>query len=200
MMNKAMTDMNTTRRLAQAPGAYAAALLCVALVAGCGKTDQAPKANPSGGAPAAVETYPAVQALAESVQSLDAAATAPTCSVEGLVLAGAATADAAKEARYNVPLQAKVKLIGFATHKPREEALGSFQLLLVGAEKVFAVSGKTDLERPDVAAYFKAPAMLKSGFQVNAALQDVPAGSYRMILRGSQGTVCPTHHTLVISP
>ena len=63
---------------------------------------------------------------------------------------------------------------------------------------VYRMSGQTNLERPDVVAFFKTPGMLKSGFQIDADLRDLPAGDYRIFLQGSGGVTCPTHHTLRI--
>jgi hypothetical protein len=38
-------------------------------------------------------------------------------------------------------------------------------------------------QRPDVAASFQVPALAQSGFEVNGSLEDVPPGSYSLVLR-----------------
>ena len=79
--------------------------------------------------------------------------------------------------------------------KDAGEPLKRFTLVLAGAQG-YAVGGETTLDRPDVATFFKQPAVLNSGFQIDVSLQGVPAGDYVFYLRREDGSVCPTHQTL----
>jgi hypothetical protein len=133
-----------------------------------------------------------------TLQKLEAVALEPTCSVENIVDLSNERPFPVANAVYAVARDKVVKFIGFATVKSKGEPLGSFTAVLAGVGGAYRISGQTNLDRPDVASFFKAPGMLKSGFHINADLREVPSGDYRIFLQGPGGVTCTTHHTLRI--
>lgn len=129
-------------------------------------------------------------------QQIESGALEPACSVENIVDMSNERPFPISNAVYAVPRDKVVKLIGFGIGKSKGEPLGAFTAYLASAAAVYKIAGQTDLERPDVVAFFKAPGTLKSGFQVNADLREVPAGDYMIYLQGAGGQYCPTHHVL----
>lgn len=72
---------------------------------------------------------------------------------------------------------ANVEFQGWAA----DNALGvpeKITFLLIGSGGTFAVAGATGQQRTDVAAARKNPAFVKSGYAVDADLNDVPQGEY----------------------
>lgn len=133
-------------------------------------------------------------------QQLELGPLEPTCSVEGVVgLTDQTRFPADASATYAVPLGSAVKMIGFGANKSKGRSLGAFTAYLASTHAVYKVSGQTTLERPDVVSYFKAPDMLRSGFHIDVDLTGIPAGDYAVMLRPSDGAVCPTHYTLRIT-
>lgn len=172
--------------------------VCALAVAGCGQREPS-GAGASAPAASAVPTAPRPTAdTATTLQQLEAGALEPTCSVENIVDLSTERPVPVSNAVYAGARDKVVKFIGFATIKSKGEPLGSFTALLASDRGVYRMSGQTNLERPDVVAFFKTPGMLKSGFQIDADLRDLPAGDYRIFLQGSGGVTCPTHHTLRI--
>lgn len=167
-------------------------------VAACGQREPTSGGSSSPAASAAPTAPRPTADTATKLQQLEAGALEPTCSVENIVDLSTERPVPVTNAVYAVPRDKVVKFIGFATIKSKGEPLGSFTALLASDQMAYRISGQTNLERPDVAAFFKAPGMLKSGFQIDADLRDLPAGDYRIFLQGSGGVTCPTHHTLRI--
>lgn len=61
---------------------------------------------------------------------------------------------------------------------PNDAPAGEFDFVLKGGEKSFRIPVSTGWSRPDVAEFFKAPALETAGFQFTTTLQNVPAGRY----------------------
>lgn len=170
------------------------------MLCACGRREtDTPPAPSTDATTAVVAARPTVdQGL--SLQGLQAAQFEPTCSLEAVVQLGSDKPFPVVNAVYLVPGDATVKLIGFATYKAKSEPLGSFAVLMASASAVYQVPGQTRFDRPDVAKFFNAPGMLTSGFQLDVSLKGLPAADYAVFLRGSAGTVCPSHQTVRIMP
>jgi hypothetical protein len=168
--------------------------LCAFFVlAGCGK-----KETPSSSAAGSVQASRAVLDATTSRQQIEAGALEAACSLEVVIELPSEKRYDASSAVYTIPRDLSVKLIGFGTNKTAGTELGSFVTLLASASAVYGVAGQTQLERPDVAAFFKAPGMLKAGYQVDVDLKGVPPGDYAVYLKPTKGGTCPTHHTVRI--
>jgi hypothetical protein len=155
---------------------------------GCGKKDSAGPAagqGSSGGpGPAVVSAVKPVLETGTTRERVETGAMEPACCFE------------AASAVYTVPRDITVKLIGFGTNKSKGSDLGPFTALLASTAAVYKVAGQTQLDRPDVVSFFKAPGMLKSGFQIDVDLKDIPPGDYAVLLQPASGSSCPTHHTI----
>ena len=165
----------------------------VFVLAGCGK-----KESPSPSAAGAVQAPRAVLDATTSRQQIEAGALEAACSLEVVIELPSEKRYDASSAVYTIPRDLTVKLIGFGTNKTAGTELGSFVTLLASVSAVYGVAGQTQLERPDVAAFFKAPGMVKAGYQVDVDLKGVPPGDYAVYLKPTKGGTCPTHHTVRI--
>lgn len=162
-------------------------------VSGCGKKEApAPSAAP------AVQASRAVIDANLSRQQIEAGALEAACTLEVVIELPSEKRYDASSAVYTIARDLTVKLIGFGTNKAAGTELGPFSTLLASGSAVYTVAGQTQLERPDVAAFFKAPGMLKSGYQVDVDLKGVPPGDYAVYLKPAKGGICPTHHTVRI--
>ena len=73
---------------------------------------------------------------------------------------------------------------GTRAHQPA----GEFRLVLAGTASAWALPAHTGEPRPDTAEYFQAPAMGTAGFDFEADLSAVPAGTaYRIVLLAPEG-------------
>jgi len=171
-------------------------MLLTMAISGCGKRDSSGAAAST---PSALPSAPRV-ALEQGTtrQQIESGPLEPACSVENIVDMSNERPFPIANATYSVPRDKVVKLIGFGTVKSKGEPLGAFTAYLAGTAAVYKIAGKTDLERPDVVSFFKAPGTLKSGFQIDADLREVPTGDYMIYLQVAGGATCPTHHTLRI--
>lgn len=91
-------------------------------------------------------------------------------------------------------------LDGFAADRVRGNVPKVIRLLLVG-KKVFAVTAKTGVERPDVASYFTWGSFLRAGYSCEVAFDDVAPGDYQVLVAQSEGSstlVCRTFQTITI--
>lgn len=167
---------------------------------GCGKKDSAGPAagqGSSGGpGPAVVSAVKPVLETGTTRERVETGAMEPACSLEAIVQLPNEKRFEAASAVYTVPRDITVKLIGFGTNKSKGSDLGPFTALLASTAAVYKVAGQTQLERPDVVSFFKAPGMLKSGFQIDVDLKDIPPGDYAVLLQPASGSSCPTHHTI----
>lgn len=77
---------------------------------------------------------------------------------------------------------------------------GVFRLVLKGASH-HAIPASTGWLRPDVAEFFKVPALSTSGFEFTTTLQEVPAGEYQavfLIERGERLLFCESGKTVTV--
>lgn len=89
---------------------------------------------------------------------------------------------------------------GFAVDKARGTVPQIIRLLLVG-ERVYAVTTKTGVERPDVAQYFTWGSFLRAGYSCQVAFDDVAPGDYQVLIAQAEGNrtlVCQTFQTITI--
>lgn len=168
---------------------------------GCGKKE-APAAGTVGSPASAAAPAAPLAPNFEVVTGLQASAidgmpAIGVCSVENVAIHPALTPQSPVDNVYKAPAGSTVKFIGFATDQPKGIPLPTFTLLLVG-QQVWGASGQTGLDRPDVATYFKKPALAPAGYQLDVSLSKLPAGRYQMWLRTSEGVLCPTHQALLI--
>lgn len=64
----------------------------------------------------------------------------------------------------------------FLTHESGDP--GSFEFVLLGKAKSYAIPVRTNYDRPDVAEYFKSPNALHTGYRFAITLEGVDPGSY----------------------
>lgn len=188
------TAISNTRAQQVLLGCIASALLLSA----CGQKNTEVAAGSAAGPAAPGVTAPSAELMAGlTLATIAASPTIGVCSVENVAVHPGLESQPAKDNKFKAPLGSTVKFIGFATDQNKGEPLTSFTLLLVG-EQVWGVSGRSGLERPDVAEYFKKPALAPSGYHLDAGLAKIPAGAYTLWLRNEAGAACPTHQTLVV--
>src|SRR4249919_1334333 len=83
---------------------------------------------------------------------------------------------------------------------PSDAPAGAFDFILKG-DKSFSIPATTGASRPDVAEFFKIPALANSGFQFTTTLANVPAGRYTVdFVMDRNGTkfFCESGKTLVV--
>ena len=81
---------------------------------------------------------------------------------------------------------------------PRSEAI----IALKGTSGLLALSIQADKPRPDVAAYFKTPSALNSGFVATAFVAKLPSGTYVPVVyrRGSAGWIACEAKSALVAP
>lgn len=83
---------------------------------------------------------------------------------------------------------------------PSDAPAGAFDFVLKG-EKSFLIPASTGASRPDVAEFFKVPALETSGFQFTTTLASIPAGRYTVdFVMDRKGTkyFCESGKTLIV--
>lgn len=83
---------------------------------------------------------------------------------------------------------------------PSDAPAGAFDFVLKG-EKSFQIPASTGAPRPDVAEFFKIPALETSGFQFTTTLASIPAGRYTVdFVMDRTGTkyFCESGKTLIV--
>lgn len=76
---------------------------------------------------------------------------------------------------------------------------GDFQVVLKSDSGSFAFPAKTGASRPDVAAYFKVPALIRAGFEVSVDMAGVEPGQYHPVFlleRDGRALFCETGRKL----
>lgn len=99
-----------------------------------------------------------------------------------------------------VTTEVPLHLRGWLSNEQVEPA-GSFLLVLAGEGGAWAVQAQTGVARPDVSAYFDAPALGTSGFDLFADFAPVPRGTYAIVLLQEVGTAsltCATGKRLLL--
>jgi hypothetical protein len=89
---------------------------------------------------------------------------------------------------------------GFAIDKARGKVPRTIRLVLVG-KRVYALSVKTGLERPDVGKYFARQEFSRGGYSSIVAFDDVEAGDYQVLVSQSDensALICRTFQTITI--
>jgi hypothetical protein len=95
---------------------------------------------------------------------------------------------------------AAYKLIGFATDVEKGAVPKAVRMVLVGAQS-YRKDFVAGLERPDVATYFKIPALGIAGYQLDVGFDHVAPGEYAVFILDLDGVdplACPTHQTITI--
>ena len=134
----------------------------------------------------------------ENSQSLAAMKAAGTCSLENVVTTADNSTNHGSKNNYAVRKGKAYKLIGFSTNVEKGAVPKSIVMLLVGAES-YAINATTGLERPDVATYFKVPALASAGYQIDAGFDVVNPGEYAdFVLDEKERIACPTHQTITV--
>ncbi|GAB6195012.1 hypothetical protein [Lysobacter xanthus] len=178
------------------------------LLAACGErpaAQQAGAAAPATGAPAAPAAVPAGPqfAVASDAADLMALQARGTCSLENVVdLATQAPSPGNEPNTYSAKHDANYRLIGFATDSEAGAVPSKVEMLLHGESQSFSLPASEGLERPDVAAFFKKPALANSGYQADAGFANVAGGRYEVFMVntfGDQRVLCPTHQTLIVN-
>lgn len=183
------------------------AVLTVAtlVLAACGERP----AQQANGAPAASTGAPSAPVAAgpqfavnDDAAELMALTARGTCSLENVVNQSTQSPSPGSEPNtYSIKRGAGYRLIGFATDSEGGQVPGKVELLLHGESQSFSLSAKEGLERPDVAQFFKKPALANSGYQADAGFDNVPAGRYEVFAVnsfGDQRVLCPTHQTIIV--
>lgn len=172
------------------------------LLTACGRPEPAAQASGAATAPSPSAAPAAPQAqphTAVTRAQLENGPLEPACTLENVVDMSNERPFPGANAVYTLPRDKVVKMIGFATLKSKGEALGAFSAYLASTAGVYKLNGLTQLDRPDVVAFFNnASGMLKSGYHLDADLRGVPAGDYAVYLQRAGAPACPTHHTLRI--
>ena len=148
--------------------------------------------------PSAFETAPLV-VKADAVKEQDSA-----------ILAGATwtrkqcslTLKGVPDSQVDVPaaVNGSTHLAGFFID-PKDQPAGSFEIVLKGDSKNFAIAAKTGWDRSDVAEFFKLPQLANSGYDVDVDLSGLPAGKYKidyMVDRGGTRYFCESGKDLVV--
>ena len=181
-------------------------LLLAGLLASCSEqgTTSAPAA--AGDAPAAAvrASVPAeaqFKAAADTAEALKAMTQTGACSLENVVnMADNSLNPGDVPNSYKVGTGNAYKMIGFATNVDAGTVPKTIRIVLSGAQ-VYSIDSVTGSERPDVATFFKKPALANAGYQADAAFDDVAPGEYSVLLIETDGPApiaCPTHQTITI--
>ena len=167
---------------------FSIALIFCQFMAGC---DERPAPTVS-----AKSQFGVTKENAQSVASMKAIG---TCSLENVLTIANSSTNFGSKNNYAVKRGTAYKLIGFATNSETSTVPKSIVILLVGAES-YGISATTGLERPDVATYFKIPALASAGYQIDAGFDAVNPREYAVfVLDEKERIVCPTHQTITVS-
>lgn len=179
----------------------------VLLLAACGKNEgSVPAATPDTAARSPGVVSSTSHAMLggqfsdyQDVTGLSALKKVGVCSLENVISVSDGSNHPGTSANsYQVTRDAAYKLIGFATDKEAGRVPVKIKMVLIGA-RTFALDAVTGRDRPDVAKFFKIPALHDAGFQVDASFDQVPVGSYDVsILEMDSNTICPTHQTIKV--
>jgi hypothetical protein len=190
-------------------GLFGAPIAAMLLLAGCGNggdsQTQASAPAPAASSQASASKVEAAQHVGQfaedgTLSSLAGLKTISVCSLENVV----STSDGAQNPgdapnSFKVKKGASYKFIGFATDVAQARVPAKIKLVLSGGAKNFSRSTETGGSRPDVAAYFKQPALANAGYQLDAVFDQVPAGTYEVVVVDAEANAaCPTHQTLVV--
>jgi hypothetical protein len=92
------------------------------------------------------------------------------------------------------------EVTGFVVDKARGKVPPTVRLLLVG-KKVYALTAKIEVDRPDVAQYFARQDFLRSGYSTIVGFDDVDPGEYQLLVNENEGgsaLVCRTFQAITI--
>jgi hypothetical protein len=175
----------------------ASTLIAVIALSSCGKENVDPpviKSSP-------VEIKNKFIVSDETIEKIAERKKFGTCSLENVVtIADNATNFGAKN-NYTVKKDATYKLIGFVTDIEKQETPKTIRMILVGKNS-YSFDGVAGLDRPDVATYFKVPALSTAGYQIDGNFSDVIAGEYSVYILNhdsAEHIACPTHETITVN-
>jgi len=183
--------------------------LVVGLATACGDRP-APTPADQAAAPGTATAPVARAAVPESaqfkptteVEALQALAASGTCSLENVVNLSDNTPSPGTEPNSYVAARVvPYKIIGFATDSEAGTVPTTVHVYLHGKEVSYSLPAQVGLDRPDVAQFFKKPALAKAGYQADAAFDDVTPGVYEVSLIKGEGTareLCATHQLLTV--
>ena len=183
--------------------------LIVGLATACGdRPAPTPADNPgAAAAPAAPVARAAVPESAQfkpttEVDALQALPASGTCSLENVVNVSDNTPSPGTEPNSFVAARVMpYKLIGFATDSEAGTVPTAVHVYLHGKVASYLLPAQIGLDRPDVAEFFKKPALAKAGYQADAAFDDVTPGIYEVSLIKGEGAareLCATHQLLTV--
>lgn len=167
----------------------AASLAACSLLAAC---DPSTPASAPGGV--ADPSAKAPLSLFAPTEALPTGATKVVCAIDrvnGQLAAGATV---------TVTQRGAIRIVGWTSDAQRSVP-AAFRVLLVGND-THGVGATAGLARADVARSLRAEGLANAGFDVTAALGDVPPGEYAVALaaEGAAGPeVCPTRTRIVVA-
>lgn len=134
--------------------------------------------------------------LANDVRAVTASegATAPTvttaCSLDGVDQNNGGAIAQLKKTQTHV-------IRGWFVNQTTHQGVGTFRVVLKGSNGSFEFDARTRVDRPDVASYLKTPNLKNAGYNVQVALDKVPAGSYEveLVSTGTPAYTCMTSST-----
>ena len=177
------------------------------ILAGCNKDAEQPAASvpPPVETPAATTDAPAAAAAQTGTLVVDEAQVVPAAS-DILTKADWTGKNCSLDS-----VDAMTKDIAVAKGQPHvfkgflighdDAAPGAFSLILKGSEN-YEIPVSTGAARPDVAEFFKNPALGNAGYDVSTTLASVPAGNYEvwmLIRKGERTFFCEAGQTIAVN-
>lgn len=175
------------------------------LLAGCGDSHPIPEANPG--------SRPADSAPDQATAGGAASAPAPSTGAFTVLTAPVATSaaattscnldavDGAPPGAKPLPRGASALFAGWAAASSGSAVPSTVTIVLAGSHAKYSVAVPTGAQRPDVAKAQGKPELVTSGYQVNADLSGVPAGTYTVELHyhaAGKAWRCDTTRTLSV--
>ena len=192
---------------------FLALMACVAVAApGCAErpTNRAGSGTGTAAAPVATAEAkgPSAPAAAdknqfkpvEDVAALLALPTVGTCAIDGVIdLAAKQPVQGPDDKTFPVLQSGSYRLTGFATGSEAGTVPATIRILLRSKSASYVLAGSTGIDRPGVVKFFEKPSLLKSGYVIEAGFAGVKPDRYDVfVVKDSDGTVSPTHKSIVV--
>jgi hypothetical protein len=173
------------------------AAMTVGMLAGCEGQAPAPNVSQPATAAAPTQSAPATVAAADETKIGEFDATTLTKATWTGKACDVKVPDGTVE---KVVTKGSANLLEGYVIDPSNAPAGEFEVVLKG-EKSFSIPASTGASRPDVAEFFKIPALATSGFQFTTTLESIPAGRYSVdFVMDRAGTkyFCESGKTLIV--